>query len=341
MIFAQAITCTDEAICSFFLERTGNLALSRALDALLSPWPSILLIIVLAVLVRAVGLRLVRRFARRAVDGKAMNKLRSLSRRVGTVNDGGELANVPVSLRKEQRIRALVDVAGSIIAVLVWTIAVMMILGEFGLNLGPMIASAGIVGVAFGFGAQDLVKDFLSGLFMLAEDQYGVGDTIDAGEAIGVVEEISLRTTKLRSVDGTLWHIPNGEIRRVGNQSQEWARALLDIGVGYDTDIAHASAVIQEVADTMAAEDQYAPLFLDAPAVWGVQDLGPDSIVLRLVIKTTPGDQFGIARELRFRLKAAFDDAQIEIPFPQRTVWMRTDETTSDNATKSGDVRTE
>lgn len=326
MFLAQA-SCTDTAICSYFLDRTGNLTLARALDTLLAPWPSILLIVVLAVVLRGIALRLISRFARRAVDGRAMNSLRSLSRRVGPVEDASSLAQVPVSLRKEQRIRALVDVSASIVTVLVWSIAVMMVLGEFGLNLGPMIASAGIVGVALGFGAQDLVKDFLSGLFMLAEDQYGVGDTIDVGEATGIVEEISLRTTKIRSVDGTLWHVPNGEIRRVGNQSQEWARALLDIGVSYDTDIAQASAVIQKVADTMAAEDAYVPLFLDAPAVWGVQDLGPDSIVLRLVIKTTPGDQFRIARELRFRLKAAFDAAGIGMPFPQRTVWFRTDGT--------------
>ena len=123
---------------------------------------------------------------------------------------------------------------------IIWTFAVIYVLNDLGFNLGPLLAGAGIVGVALGFGSQSLVKDFLSGMFMLIEDQYGVGDIIDVGEAAGVVEEVTLRTTRLRDVNGTVWHVPNGQIVRVGNRSQQWARAVLDIAVAHKTDVAAA-----------------------------------------------------------------------------------------------------
>ncbi len=228
--------------------------------------------------------------------------------------------------RRIRRADALGSVGKSIISVTVWTLSVFTILATVNINLGPYIAGLGIVGVALGFGAQDLVKDFISGMFMLLEDQYGVGDIIDSGEASGVVEGISLRTTRIRSVDGTLWFVPNGEIRRLGNMSQDWARALLDIGVAYDTDTDRAGEVIERVACDMAEEEEYAAKFLDTPEVWGVERLAADSIDLRLVIKTTPGDQYGIARELRRRIKHAFDAEGIEIPFAQRTLWIRSEQ---------------
>ncbi len=225
--------------------------------------------------------------------------------------------------RRARRAIALASVGKSAISVTVWTLSTFTVLSTVGIELGPYIAGLGIVGVALGFGAQDLVKDFISGVFMLLEDQYGVGDQVDAGDAIGTVEGVSLRTTRIRGVDGTLWYVPNGEIRRLGNMSQEWARALLDIGVAYDTDTDHASRVILDVATRMAAEPEYSPFFLDVPDVWGVQNLGPDAVDIRLVIKTTPGDQYKIGRELRARLKRAFDAEGIEIPFPQRTMWLK------------------
>jgi small-conductance mechanosensitive channel len=229
----------------------------------------------------------------------------------------------PRSERRTQRADALGALAKSLVSVLVWIIALFTVLGTVGVELGPLIASAGVVGVALGFGAQTLVKDLISGVFMLVEDQYGVGDVIDAGDAVGVVEGVGLRSTRIRSVDGTLWHVPNGEIRRVGNMSQQWARALLDIGVAYDTDVDRASEVILEVATTMAEEDAYSSRFLDAPEIWGIQNLGADSVDIRLVIKTLPGEQWAISRELRARIKKAFDTEAIEIPFPQRTIWVR------------------
>lgn len=254
------------------------------------------------------------------------NKLINRIVRQMKVPDSRQLGTARVSSRKATRADALGTLLRSITNVVLVTIAVFMVLGVFGINLAPLIAGAGIIGLAIGFGAQDLVADFLSGVFMLAEDQYGIGDVIDAGDGIvGVVEGVGLRTTRIRDVTGTLWHVPNGQITRIGNMSQEWARALLDVGVAYGTDVDQASEVIKRVADEMAAEEAYASDFLGEPDIWGVQNLSPDSVDIRLVIKTTPGTQWAIARELRRRIKYALEDADIEIPFPQRTVWLRTD----------------
>src|SRR6201999_1274867 len=151
---------------------------------------------------------------------------------------------------------ALSSVLRSVISFVIYAIAIFMILGSVGIELVPLIAGAGIIGAAIGFGSQSLVKDFLSGIFILIEDQFGVGDIVPLdGETSGVVDAVSLRTTRLRSVDGTLWHVPNGEIRRVGNQSQHWSRALIDIEVAYDTDLEHAESVIAAVAHDVAAAD--------------------------------------------------------------------------------------
>jgi small-conductance mechanosensitive channel len=224
---------------------------------------------------------------------------------------------------KARRVETIAALFRSITSATVWTIATLMALSELGLNLGPLIAGAGIVGVAVGFGAQNLVRDFLSGIFMLMEDQYGVGDVIDAGPATGTVESISLRTTRLRDVNGTVWHLPNGHIERIGNRSQQWSRAVLDVDVSYQTDIGHATDVIKRTAQTMCEDAEFADSILAEPEVWGVENLGLDSVTIRLVLKTAPHDQLKVTRELRARIKAAFDEAGIEIPFAQRTIWHR------------------
>jgi moderate conductance mechanosensitive channel len=203
----------------------------------------------------------------------------------------------------------------------IYATALFMILGEVGIELGPLLAGAGIIGVALGFGSQSLVKDFLSGVFILIEDQFGVGDIVNLdGETSGTVEAVSLRTTRLRSVDGTVWHVPNGEIRRVGNQSQHWSRALIDVEVAYETDLDHAQAVIASVAHEIAESDTDV---LDEPEVWGVEALGANGVMIRLVVKTRPSQQYRVSRELRARIKSAFEREGIEIPFPQQTVWHR------------------
>jgi small conductance mechanosensitive channel len=224
---------------------------------------------------------------------------------------------------KPRRVETVAALFRSVASVTVWTIAALMALSELGLNLGPLIAGAGVVGVAVGFGAQNLVRDFLSGVFMLVEDQYGVGDVIDAGPAVGTVESVSLRSTRLRDVNGTLWHLPNGQIERVGNRSQQWSRAVLDVDVSYDTEIAHATRVIKATADTLCADPAFAGSILAAPEVWGVENLGADSVAIRVALTTAPPEQLRVTRELRARIKGAFDEAGIEIPFAQRTVWHR------------------
>jgi small conductance mechanosensitive channel len=213
----------------------------------------------------------------------------------------------------------------SIASAVVGAVTLMMLLGEFDINLGPLIAGAGILGVAIGFGAQSLVRDLLSGIFMLIEDQYGVGDVIDAGDATGTVESVGLRTTKIRDRHGTLWHIPNGEIRRVGNMSQLWAKAILDIDVAYDTDLDLAMETMKTVADGVWDEQLEAATIVEEPVISGVQNFGADAITIRLSVKTEPAEQWSTGRVLRKRIKEAFDEAGIEIPFPQRTVWLRSE----------------
>lgn len=311
----------DLGLMELLRRHIDNDFLLALIDTLLSPGLNILLILILASVASIVAKRLIARAVDRS-KAPSDGRRNDLRRKIGLA-EGDPLD----SLRRAQRAEAVGALARSIVSVVIWTLAVFMVLGQIGINLGPLIAGAGIIGVALGFGAQDLVKDFLSGVFMLAEDQYGVGDVIDAGAAIGVVEGISLRTTRVRDVTGTLWHLPNGEIARVGNMSQDWARALLDVGVSYGTDLEIASEIIQRVASEMAHDPEFEDHFLGEPEIWGVQDLGPDSVDIRLVIRTKPGEQWGIARELRRRIKTAFDVADVEIPFPQRTVWLRTEQT--------------
>jgi len=207
----------------------------------------------------------------------------------------------------------------------VWGFAILTALGTVGINLAPLIAGAGVLGVAIGFGAQDLVKDFLSGVLMLIEDQYGVGDVIDAGDAVGVVEEVSLRTTRIRDVGGTVWHVPNGSIARVGNMTQEWSRMLLDVGVAYETDVDRAIDLLHGVLERFQARDDVREMLLDEPMeIWGVNDLGDSSVAIRVVAKTVPGQQWALGRLFRQVVKRELDAAGIEIPYPQRTVWHRT-----------------
>jgi moderate conductance mechanosensitive channel len=287
----------------------------------LEPALQILLILTLAVFL----LWLVRRTTRRAV-ARAKEPDTPRGRRLRERVRWQEEGQIQHSERRAQRADALGALAGSIAGVVIWTLALFMVLGTFGITLGPLVAGAGILGLALGFGAQGLVRDFISGVFMLIEDQYGVGDIVNVGEAAGVVEGVTLRTTRIRSVDGTLWHVPNGEIRRVGNMSQQWARVLLDVSVSYGTDVDEAIEIIEAVAVAMSHEEAYSDLFIADPEVWGVETLGPDGVDIRLVIKVKPAEQWALSRELRRRIKAAFDAADVEIPFPQRTVWLRAEE---------------
>jgi moderate conductance mechanosensitive channel len=227
--------------------------------------------------------------------------------------------------RRQARLQSISLVVSSTAAVIIWSIAIIMALGEIGVDLAPLIAGAGIAGVALGFGAQSLVKDCISGLFMLLEDQYGVGDVVDLDEATGVVEKVSLRTTVLRGLDGTVWHVPNGNVTRVGNKSQLWSVALVDVDVAYNCDLATARQVILDCATEVVQSEEWSDVVIDPPQLLGVEALGADGITIRVTIKVEPGAQWALQRALREAFKTALDDAGIEIPFPQRTIWVRRD----------------
>ncbi|WP_337059406.1 mechanosensitive ion channel family protein [Kineococcus sp. G2] len=280
--------------------------------------------IVIVLVVCFVARYLLLRIISRVADGIATGASR-LGGRGGRRN--GLLESSPLlSERREQRAGTIASVLKSATTLVLGIAAVMSVLDIVGVSIAPFLASAGIAGVAIGFGAQALVKDFLSGFFMLAEDQYGVGDVVDLGDASGTVEAVGLRVTRLRDVQGTVWYVRNGEIIRVGNQSQGWARAVLDVSVAYGEDVAHVQEVLQRIGDALAAEDDWKALVLERPEVWGVEQMAADAIVLRLVVKTAPLQQWAVQRELRRRIKAAFDAEGIEFPFPQRTVWLRNDD---------------
>ncbi len=311
--------CGDDAgfFCREVFEWTEDRALAELADKGLGATLTAIAILLVAYVLNKLVSRAIRRALRTLHSGAVHERLGSLRRRTpGALLEPGD-----ISLRAEQRINALTSVLRSISTAVIFTIAGFLIIGEFGVNLAPLLAGAGIVGIALGFGAQSLVKDFLSGMFILVEDQFGVGDIVDLDQqTTGTVEAVSLRTTRLRAVDGTVWHVPNGDIRRVGNKSQHWSRALLDVEVAYDTDIEQAKGVIKRVADALWHERDD---ILEEPEVWGVERLGPNAIVIRLVVKTRPADQYDVSRELRQRLKEAFDAEGIEIPFPQQVVWNR------------------
>jgi small conductance mechanosensitive channel len=318
-----ADACGDDPtwICRQVLESTHSEGWARASDVLLAKPAQILLIVVVAWAANHLIRRAIRRFTEGIANPAAQERIRRLRRRAPDALQ----SHGPQSLRAAARATTLSFVLRSAASALVWTIAGAMILSELGVSLGPLIAGAGIAGVALGFGAQSLVKDFISGTFMLIEDQYGVGDIIDAGEATGTVEAVSLRTTRLRDVNGTVWHIPNGNILRVGNMSQQWARALLDVSLPTDTDVEHDLEVIKRVADGVWNDPDWRSAILEEPEVWGVERLGPEAVVLRLVVKTKPAEQFPVMRELRRRLLEAFAAEGIELPDAGRVVWVQRD----------------
>ena len=322
-----ADACGDDPtwICRQVLESTDSEGWARASDVLVAKPAHILLIVVVAWVANHLLHRAIRRFTERIANPEAQERIQRLRRHAPDALQ----SHGPQSLRSAARATTLSHLLRSATTVVVWTIAGAMILGELGVALGPLIAGAGIAGVALGFGAQSLVKDFISGTFMLIEDQYGVGDIVDAGEATGTVEAVSLRTTRLRDVNGTVWHIPNGNILRIGNMSQQWARALLDVSLATDTDVDHAQDVIKRVADSVWNDSDWHGEILEEPEVWGVERLGPDAIVIRLVVKTKPAEQFTVMRELRRRLLEAFAAEGVELPDPGRVVWVEREAGTS------------
>lgn len=219
--------------------------------------------------------------------------------------------------RRAQRMATIGSVLKSLVSFVVLVWVVLQTLAILGVNVAPFIASAGIVGVALGFGAQALVRDFLSGIFMLFEDQYGVGDWVDLGEAEGTVESVGLRITSLRDLHGTLWYCRNGDITRVGNYSQDFGVAFLEIPVSYGADVDRACDIAIETAKQAAREEPIRSNLISGPELAGVNELGADSWSLRMTAVTHANTQWATERELRRRIRNAFDEAGIDAPYPQ------------------------
>jgi small-conductance mechanosensitive channel len=294
-------------LCSTVHDITGSASATRIADDLAKPFRILVILLVAYLLVRISRL-IIRRTVKRLARDEAGDQIAKLRRRTGVAFfDTGPVPSVRRALRAETTGAVL----RSLVAAMIWATALLMILDTLSVNLAAIGIGASIIGVAVGFGSQSLVRDFLSGFFMLVEDQYGVGDVIDTGVATGTVEGVSLRTTRLRDLEGVVWHVPNGEIRRVGNKSQQWARAILDVAIAYDSDLAVAEAAIQGAAEALSIDPEFREVITGPPEVIGVEQITNNQVVMRLGLKTKPLEQWRVARELRARVKTALDDAGI------------------------------
>jgi small-conductance mechanosensitive channel len=313
----------DDQVCQWVLDWTGNETAADVTNFFVNNVLRIVFILILGV----ISLWLLKRLVDRGMKRVAQSAI-SIKEQQAAIAGSPERRQADIeqaNARVEQRTETLGKVLYALSRFGVVVIVFILVLGELGINLAPLVAGAGVVGVAIGFGAQKVVGDFLAGLFMISEDQFGVGDVVDLGEANGTVERLTLRTTVLRDIYGTVWHVPNGFIERVGNKSQHWSKALLDVGVAYGTDTDQASEVLLETARDMAHDPQWQDSFLDDPEVLGVETLAADAVTIRISVRTRPARQFDVQRELNRRFKKALDESGIEIPFPQRTVWIRPD----------------
>jgi small-conductance mechanosensitive channel len=297
--------------CSRIYRLTHDDLLSRYADTVTGAGLRILLVLALAVLIRLMAHRTINRLTRVTAEGPPVGLLRPLLERAPESWRGTGV----LSQRRSQRARTIGSVLRSGTTLLVYGVAASLVLDELGINLGPIIASAGILGIALGFGAQNLVKDFLSGMFMMVEDQYGVGDVVDLGEASGTVEAVGLRVTTLRDTKGTVWYVRNGEVLRVGNSSQGYSVAVVDLPIGHHADITAAAGLAGRTAAELTAENSVlAPDVLEPPEVLGVESISVDGVTLRITTKVRAGRQWAVQRALLAGIKAAFADAGVPPP---------------------------
>jgi len=267
----------------------------------------VILILLLAFAARWALHRMINRLVRTTTEGSMPTLLKPLRERIPSAAVNPEQF---VPERRRQRAEAIGSVLRSMVTAFIFGIALLMVLKEFSFDLAPLLASAGIAGVALGFGAQSLVKDLIAGLFMLIEDQYGVGDNVDLGQATGVVEAVGLRVTTIRDGRGVLWYIRNGEIVRVGNKSQGWALVVVDLPIGFAS-TEEATAVLRTAAASVAVDPELTSEIVEEPEVLGVEQITVDGAVIRTVVKTTADGQFAVGRELRRRLAEALENSGI------------------------------
>jgi moderate conductance mechanosensitive channel len=299
--------CLDDQVCKQVWDITKSAWFAESSYYILVKPLRILLIVLIALLVRWLLHKAISRLVRTTANAQVPTILRPLRERIPS---GTQEPSALQPERRRQRAQAIGSVLRSTVSVVVFSVAGLLVLSELSFDLGPLLASAGIVGLAVGFGAQTLVKDLIAGLFMLVEDQYGVGDTVDLGEATGVVEAIGLRTTTVRDGNGVVWYIRNGEIVRVGNKSQGWAAVTVDLPIGFAS-VEEATDVLRGAAATMAEDPEYADDFIERPDVLGVEQVTVEGAVVRTLAKTSADAQFRVLRELRRRLTEALEDAGI------------------------------
>jgi small conductance mechanosensitive channel len=266
----------------------------------------IALIMIIAVIIRAVLRRLIDGMTR-GNGGRKPKLLKPLRERAP------QTLGAFASERREQRAKTIGSVLKSFVTIIVFGVAFIQVLTELGMNVAPILTSAGILGVALGFGAQNLVKDFLAGMFMMLEDQYGVGDVVDLGPATGTVEAVALRITTIRDTNGTVWYVRNGEILRVGNSSQGFAVAVVDLPLAYGANLASATEVLSVAAEEATSEEPLSKDVTDKPQVLGVEKVTPEGITMRVTVKVRPGRQWAVQRALRAKLMPALEDAGISL----------------------------
>ncbi|MCR8671461.1 mechanosensitive ion channel family protein [Agrococcus sp. HG114] len=272
----------------------------------------VILTILGAILAYWIVKRLIARVVQQVVSG--------VKRRADAA-DTEALSSSPLAqVRVVQRTRAIGSVLNTIVAWVIAALALILILSILGVNAASLVAMAGFLGAAAGVGAQGVIKDFLNGLFMVFEDQVGIGDVVDLGEASGVVESVGIRVTQVRDVHGTLWYVRNGEIVRVGNKSQGWARVIVDQAVPYHADVEAVESRLVEVATAMSEEPEWLGRIIDKPEVWGIESVSAEAVVIRLVVKTRASAKDDVARELRRRVKAGLDDLGVQLPSLQQVV---------------------
>jgi small conductance mechanosensitive channel len=268
-----------------------------------------------AVIVGALIIRwLIHRAIRRVVNTTTARAEAHATERPGRAGRVLARATGLASERQRQRAATTGALLRSVTTVVIGAVSILTVMGIVGIPLAPLLASAGVGGVALGFGAQSLVKDFLSGIFMIVEDQYGVGDTIDTGEAIGTVEDVTLRVTKLRDANGVVWYIRNGEIIRIGNRSQGWSTALVDIPVAYTENLEEVIPLIRSVVKDLDNDPDWADKLLEEPNVVGVESMTGGAVTIRVIGKCAPDEHFAVQREIRERVKAVFDSSGVQGP---------------------------
>lgn len=259
--------------------------------------------------------RVIKRTVSKAAKSLQRERLSSEKKNARTA----ELTDLLMGERREQRAESIGSLLRSFMKLLIWGSTILIILTKLGIEIGPLLASAGVVGVALGFGAQTLVKDYLAGIFLIIEDQFGVGDLVDLGDAIGTVEEIRLRTTRVRDLSGVVWYIRNGEIIRVANKSQGWTMASVELPVAYDEDLERIREIVTQIGTAMDEDPQFDDILLGKPEFAGVESVSGEAVFIRILAKAAPQQQVALARAIRERMKLAFDEAGVKVPVVARS----------------------